>query len=598
MSQEVRPRKTTAVWSDFCPVSPSPELRARLQQKAAAAATGDTRLAEVTALGRVPRWPGFDDAMAVPPSEFPPGTPSGSVRAAAADRPPLRGTLNIAVIMVDFPDRAMHTDPQVIEDLFFSEDRLPDGSLREYFREVSNSLVDVVGQVVHTLQLPKNLSFYANDNFGIGRPSGAHRAPIMVQDAVIAANPLLNFAPFDNDGDGIVEALVVVHAGEGGEISGNPADIWSHKGVLPVPRVADGVKVFPYLTVPEAARLGQCAHEIGHLLFGLPDLFDPDGSSRGVGDWCLMGTGSWGGDGAVPAHPSAWCKVNQGWATANVVTSTGDVSLPDVKNSREVHRLWTDGGAGQEYFLIENRQRSGFDRSLPGDGLLIWHIDESRSDNADEGHPKVGLVQADGKRDLQMNVNSGDVGDPFPGASDSRAFTPTSVPNSSSYAGTDTCVSVSEISASGPVMTAKVAVSCPKPKEKEKEKEVKEHKDKELLKDQKDHHVDTGKEVKEKDGKDVVKDAKDHHKELELAPNPADLPGTGSATLQELHARLSAVEQALAQAPQEQAEPFIGSALRPDLLPPLVGDDLAALRRAVESGDPQAKRAYDNWSPR
>ena len=115
-----------------------------------------------------------------------------------------------------------------------------------------------------------------------------------------------------------------------------------------------------------------------------------------------MGGGSWNGGGDIPAHPSAWCKVQQGWATVTNVTSrAARSSLPDVKTSRNVHRLWKDGAGGPEYFLLENRQRTGYDAELPGDGLLIWHIDDNQPGNTDENHYKVGLVQADGERDLE-----------------------------------------------------------------------------------------------------------------------------------------------------------------------------------------------------
>jgi immune inhibitor A len=163
--------------------------------------------------------------------------------------------------------------------------------------------------------------------------------------------------------------------------------------------------------VPEDSRIGVCAHELGHLLFGFPDLYDTDYTSEGVGNWCLMGGGSWNGGGDIPAHASAWCKVNQGWATVSNVTTNGIVSIPDVKSTHAVHRLWTNGGSGPEYFLMENRQKTGYDAQLPAAGLLIWHIDENQPGNTDENRYQVGLVQADGKRDLELDRNRGDAGD-------------------------------------------------------------------------------------------------------------------------------------------------------------------------------------------
>ena len=115
-------------------------------------------------------------------------------------------------------------------------------------------------------------------------------------------------------------------------------------------------------------------------------------------------------------------------------------------------------GGRHEYFLIENRQQDGYDASLPGQGLLIWHIDEAISSNRNESHYKVALMQADGARHLETNANHGDGGDPFPGSSDNASFTDTSTPNSKSYAGSPTSVAVTGIPASSAAMTVHVSV--------------------------------------------------------------------------------------------------------------------------------------------
>jgi immune inhibitor A len=228
--------------------------------------------------------------------------------------------------------------------------------------------------------------------------------------------------------------------------------------VLPDEYDADGTKIYAYLTIPEDAKLGVTAHEMGHLLFGFPDLYDIDYTSEGVGNWCLMAGGSWNGGGDTPAHPSAWCKAQQGWVDVDNVTTDSTLTLADVKTSRTVHRLWTDGADGQEYFLLENRQLAGFDAELPGAGLLIWHVDDSRETNEDENHYLVGLVQADGSRDLELGMNRGDGGDPFPGWSANTLFTGTSTPASTGYSGQDSLVAVTGISDSDETMTASVSV--------------------------------------------------------------------------------------------------------------------------------------------
>ncbi|MDN5853548.1 MAG: M6 family metalloprotease domain-containing protein, partial [Actinomycetia bacterium] len=239
--------------------------------------------------------------------------------------------------------------------------------------------------------------------------------------------------------------FIVVHAGSGAEQTGAAEDIWSHKWVLPDERTVEGAKVFGYLTIPEDAKIGVCAHEIGHLVFGWPDLYDTDYSSEGVGDWCLMGGGSWGLGGERPTHPSAWCKSNQGWVDVANQATDAELTIADVKSGRKVHRLWKDGVQANEYFLVENRMQDGYDDSLPGEGLLIWHIDDAVDSNRDERHFKVGLLQADGLRDLETGADRGDGGDSYPGTSGNSAFADMTTPSSKSYAGSPTGVSVTEI---------------------------------------------------------------------------------------------------------------------------------------------------------
>jgi len=611
-----------AVWSDFCAVAPSPELKERIKVEMANADRSPSPLLQVLGFRRTPRQLGFDDGVIIPPDQYPVGTPYSSIRAAAAERAPLRGTVRVIVVLVQFSDKNMGQTASHFKDLFFSTGVLPHGSVKEYYREVTAGLVDISGEVAGPYQLPQTLAWYANNNFGIGKPSGTARANIMAQDAAVAADPNVDFSKYDNDGNGYVDAFIVVHAGSGGEATGNPNDIWSHKWTLPSAYSADGKNIYAYLTIPEDARIGVCAHELGHLLFGFPDLYDIDYTSEGIGNWCLMAGGSWNGGGDVPAHPSAWCKVQQGWATVTNVTASGSISIPDVKTSNNVHRLWKNGTGGAEYFLIENRQRTGYDADLPGDGLLIWHIDENQPDNTNENHYKVALMQADGKRDLELDHNRGDAGDPYPGSSGNTAFNVNSNPNSKSYAAQDSCVSVTGISASGPTMSGTVRVQCGKAvaKDLKDSKDIKEVK--EASKERKDHLKDRAKDTKEivkerKDAKDHIKDRKELPKEIkEIAKERKDLKdrvevkshetgtGTGQAgwgaaaaipdlaqAVAELEGRVAALEAAMGSG--GEAEPFISSDLRPDLVGGPDYGNQGDLERRMAAGDRDAKIAFD-----
>jgi immune inhibitor A len=610
-----------AIYSDFCAVAPSPELKERLASELAdARKRSKSPLSQILGFGKGPRRLGFDDGVIIPPDQFPPGTSHRSIQRAAAERAPLRGAVRVVVVLAQFSDRAMGQSNAHFQDLFFSTGVLPNGSVKEYFRDVTGGLVDLVGEVVGPFQLPQTLAWYANNNFGIGRPTGTPRANIMARDAAVAANPQVNYGPYDNDGNGFVDAFIVVHAGSGGEQTGNSGDIWSHKWTLPQALAADGKQIFAYLTIPEDARIGVCAHELGHLLFGFPDLYDIDDTSEGVGNWCLMGGGSWNGGGDVPAHPSAWCKVNQGWAAVSNVTTGGALSLPDVKTSRTVHRLWKDGAGGSEYFLVENRQRTGFDAQLPGDGLLIWHVDESQPDNSNESHYKVGLVQADGKRDLEAARNRGDAGDPYPGSTGNTAFNATSNPDSKSYGGVATCVAVTGISASGPVMSATVTVRCGKnllKESKDRKDTVKETKDtakeRKDAKDRKEIRKEHKEQAKErKDLKDriehksVAKDIRDEgfkspKENFERPPGGwGEGGGFGSGiaegegfadALAGMESRIAALEAAIGI--EGNAEPFIGSELRPDLAGAPDYGGQGDLQRRMEAGDRDAKLSFD-----
>jgi len=469
-----------------CLIAPHPDLKRRLktEMETLRSTLSDSVLKNKVRLGSDYRPVGFNDGLIYPGTLFPVGTSAEVARNAALNRAPLIGTVRVIVVLVDFSDQQMVETKSHYEDLFFSLGVVGTGSVREYYREVTHSIVDIQGEVVGPYRLPLTLAEYANGESGTG--ASTPNARTMAYDAAVAANPSVNFANYDNNSDGYVDAFIVIHAGTGAEVSGNVNDIWSHKWVLPSEYTADGTtKIYAYLTVPEDCLLGVCAHELGHLLFGFPDLYDTDNSSEGIGNWCLMASGSWNNGGLTPAHPCAWCKASQNWVTVqNQTTNQNGVAIEDVKSGYKTHRLWKDGAMGNEYFLVENRQKTLFDSYLPNNGLLVWHIDDATSNNTNESHYKVALMQADGNRDLELNNNRGDDGDSFPGNATNRTFNNSSTPNSQSYAGSDTCVSVSNISDPATLMQADLSVKCVTAKKIEIKESGKEFmKEKDIIKD-------------------------------------------------------------------------------------------------------------------
>jgi len=383
------------------------------------------------------------------------------------------GTFRTICILVDFSDNVSQANAFKFDTLIFAD---KNGTVRDYYQEASYGQLDIV-----TVNLPSALgwrrapqpyAYYVGDGYGTDSPY-PNNTQKLCEDLVDLVDPIVDFSQYDNNGDGWVDAVMIVHAGRGAEFTGSSSDIWSHKWSI-APRSKDGVNVSDYTIMPEYwntpgdMTIGVFCHELGHV-FGLPDLYDTDGTSYGTGYWSVMSSGSWNGSmGNSPSHPDAWCRTQLGWLTPTVIGSnmTG-VSIPAVENTATAYRLWTSGAAGDQYFLIENRQKTGYDAYLPGAGLLIWHIDNTVPHNNYEwypshteyGHYKVALEQADNLYQLEKRQSYGNTGDPFPGSTSNTSFSPTSAPNSNSYTASNSFVAVTNISPSASVMTADFAVS-------------------------------------------------------------------------------------------------------------------------------------------
>jgi len=371
------------------------------------------------------------------------------------------------VILADFSDNVGSTPPAHYDSLIFSVNEYPTGSVKDFYIENSYGILDLQGEVTPVwVRLPNPYSYYTNGNYGFG--SWPQNAQGMARDAVLAADSLIDFSQYDLDGDGYVDAVIIIHAGPGAEATGDVNDIWSHAWYIPYPPTVDGVQVYSYTTDPENGGCGVIAHEFGHRPLGLPDLYDTDYSSEGLGNWSLMAAGSWNMNQTKPAHLDAWCKYRLGFVTVDTVVSNLEkVLIPAVEDTGLVFRLWTNGNTGNEYYLVENRQKKKFDVGLPGEGILIYHVDDNQSNNNNEwypghtsyGHYRVALEQADGAWDLERNANRGDAGDPFPGTTTNRHFDLYSIPDSRDYDSLITYVGVKNISDSQDTMYADLLVN-------------------------------------------------------------------------------------------------------------------------------------------
>jgi len=312
----------------------------------------------------------------------------------------------------------------------------PTGSVRDVYLQSSYNQLTVESTIYPWITLPETEHYYADNKNGFSETfvEALHDAL-----AIIDKDPNFSFRDFDVNDDNTIDAITFLHSGYGAEWSstdcygsGAAQRIWSHKWTMPS-RLhwysSDGVRVNKYHISPaiwgtcgsNIGRIGVIAHELGHFL-GLPDLYDGSGG-EGVGSFDLMGN-SWGFDGSQRYPPilSSWCKIQLGWATPTVLSSSGSYSLDAWATTPAVYRI-DEGFPSGEYLLIENRQKEGFDFKMPQAGLTIFHIDEKAPSIDEEGHPdqegwptngkhyRVALLQADGNYDLEKGNGRGDAGD-------------------------------------------------------------------------------------------------------------------------------------------------------------------------------------------
>jgi immune inhibitor A len=368
-------------------------------------------------------------------------------------------------ILVDFSDNVGAAPAAHFDTILSSQAVYSTGSMRDFYLENSYNAVDLVTTVVGWLRMPQTYAYYVNGNYGWGGyPQNCQR---LTEDAVWAANPYVDFSQFDNNSDGYIDALFIIHAGPGAEETGDPNDIWSHAWcTVNVPYV-DGVYAYSYSTEPENGRIGVYCHEAGHAVFGLPDLYDYDYDSYGVGNWSVMSFGSWGNNGRRPTHLDAWSKCDCGFVVPHVVTvNTDSVMFPRVEYTPVIEKLWSYGAPTNEFIMVENRQKVGFDNYLPSSGMLIWHVDENQSGNdnqwypgyTDYGHYKVALEQADGLWQMEQNINAGNSGDPYPGSTGSRFYNDSTTPDSKDYNFNITYVAVENVTNSDDTMWADLKV--------------------------------------------------------------------------------------------------------------------------------------------
>ncbi|MBN2697213.1 MAG: M6 family metalloprotease domain-containing protein [Bacteroidales bacterium] len=384
---------------------------------------------------------------------------------------PSKGDNTVLMILLEFPDQTAVTDRQTFSDLMNQENFNGTGSFRDYYRIASFDSLLLSTTVTAWVTVSMNMAYYG-DNDGNGediRPQELAREAIDL--AEVAG---LDFSQFDNDGDGYVDEIIIIHSGFGEEYIGTgDSCIWSHSwhlGELNV--VYDGVTIDNYVMAPELrgnegtdiTNVGVICHEFGHSL-GLPDFYDTDDTESGgyafdLTFWDLMADGSWNNGGASPANHNAWSKSYLGWIDLPVLTDPGSYSLNGASEHPEAFKIKTS--TYNECFILENRQQIGLDSYVPSSGLLIYHADKNHPGwltndiNVDPLHQGFDIEEAD---DIGSYETYG--GDPFPGNTDNQSFSGSSVPSSNSWNNEPPFISIHDISMTGGVISFNVLKTFP-----------------------------------------------------------------------------------------------------------------------------------------
>ena len=341
---------------------------------------------------------------------------SPSMRQAISDGTRKKGL----VIIMQFPDQAVRDDNSwndwnaILNEDGFSENYAA-GSVYNYFKDQSNGALLLNFDLLGPFTAYHERSYYGTN----GRNYKDEHAYELVAEACQAVKDKVDFGDYDWDGDGQVEQVVVVFAGSGESVSGNPSEwIWPHESSMiyfPPYNQTQGLvigkhRITTYALVSELtfgtnlSGLGTFCHEFSHCL-GLPDFYTYTGIDT-MGDYDLMASGNHNNNGWCPANYTAYQKMYCGWYTPIELTEATSISnMVPLSNGGDAYIIRNKAVQSNvdEYFLLECRLKDGWDKYIPSQGMTITHYDydewswRNNQVNNDANHPRATIIPANNK---------------------------------------------------------------------------------------------------------------------------------------------------------------------------------------------------------
>ena len=334
------------------------------------------------------------------------------------------------------------------------------GSALEYFTEQSGGKFTPSFDVLGPVTLPHNQYYYGHNDYR-GIDENAH---LMLVDAVDILDPTVDFSIYDTDGDGVVDNVYIIYAGQGEASYGNASTVWPHSWDLSsayINKRVDGVRIDHYACSNEWEKnrpdgVGTFIHEFSHVM-GLPDLYHTTNSNAEYtpGEYSVLDYGPYNNEGRTPPNYGAYERNAMGWNEPIMLDENMTVTLNNI-SSGEFGLIPTSKTS--EFFLLENRQLEGWDKYLPNHGLLIWHIDYVKSVfdnnvvNNTRSHQYVDIVEANNNPDYDYAE-----GFTFPGTTGKNSFTSETVPALKDWSGNAIDLPVTDISEHDGLITFDVA---------------------------------------------------------------------------------------------------------------------------------------------
>lgn len=292
------------------------------------------------------------------------------------------GKKKCLILLAQFSDKKFTmNDPKafynrVANEPGFSEGNFK-GSVADYFKAQSNGKFEMNFDVMGPYTLGEQAYYGKNE----GDQQDVNVQAMISGCLGKAASEGIDFSPYDWDGDGEMEMVFVVYAGRGEATGGDVNTIWPHKGRMTNPVKCGNKTLTNYacsneLSVSnEVDGIGTICHEFSHC-FGYPDAYDVNYTGLyGMGTWDLMCQGNYNGNGFTPAGYTAYEKYAAGWITPIELKENTSVSgMKPLAEGGDAY-IFKNPNNSDEYYLIENRQKKGWDAGLAGSGIIINHID-------------------------------------------------------------------------------------------------------------------------------------------------------------------------------------------------------------------------------